>query len=139
MSTKGTLAYGTHFHLYTDLADEFPGAHAYLRIDAGQVKRLSIEWFPPGLSVTIRLPPEVFAILRPDLAKRLRRLNEPITPDQFERGTRRLERLLSRRRRDSSKTVRKGAPADRRRSSGGEGPRTSGPASEPNHLRASPK
>jgi hypothetical protein len=117
MSTKGTLAYGRDFHLYTDWADEFGAAHAYLRIDNGLVKRISIATFPRGLSVTVRLPPQVFSILRADIVKGLQARNSPISAKQFERNMARLGRLLrGSQRRGPSQRLQKKAPRLRTRS-----------------------
>lgn len=84
MSTKFTLWWTRQCHLYRDLLDDFPGPHAYLRIDNDLVKQVRICRTPSGLSVTIRLPPEVFPVLRPDIAKSLRQSDKPIDWSRIE-------------------------------------------------------
>lgn len=110
MSTKSSLWWTRECHLYTDLIDDFPGPHAYLRIDNDLVKQIQICRTPSGLSVTIRLPPEVFPVLRPDIAKSLRQRGKPIDWS-------RLDKFLAKRRRSR--------PAARSTSNGGPRPRRS--------------
>jgi|SRR5580658_3796005 hypothetical protein len=85
MSTKSTILDSDDFHLYSDLMDAYPGPHAYLRIDNGLVKDLCVVSTRRGLSVTVRLPPEVFAILRPDIAESLRQSDWPFGGDERDR------------------------------------------------------
>lgn len=76
LSTKSTVRYTKDFHLYTDLLD-CGGPHGYLRIDNDLVTQLTVDRGPNGLSVTIRIPPAVFPILRADIARALRRSSRP--------------------------------------------------------------
>lgn len=92
MSTKSSVWWTSTCHLYTDLADEFGGPHAYLRIDDDLVKQVRICRTKRGLSVTLRLPPEVFPMLRSDLEKTLREHGRPIDWESLARFTRRLQR-----------------------------------------------
>jgi hypothetical protein len=65
MSTKSSLWWSESGLLYLDLLDTFEGPHAYLRIDAGRVKNFEVSQTTRRLSLTVRLPPEIFPNLRP--------------------------------------------------------------------------
>lgn len=101
MSTKSTLRHSKDFHLYTDWGDEPGGPHAYLRIDNGLVKRACVVESARGLSVTLRLPPEVFPILRPDIVRELRRRGRSIDWKRFVRGQDRLRKPLDAKKRNA--------------------------------------
>jgi hypothetical protein len=94
MSSKSTVRYTKDFHLYMDYMDEFGGPHAYLRIDNGLVKSLVVQTHGSGLSVLVRLPPEVFPILRPDIAKVLRHSSRPLDAKGVDRKLRGLWKVL---------------------------------------------
>lgn len=95
MSTKYTIRITKDFHQYTDMLDDFDGSHAYLRIDNGLVKQLFLEDTCSGLSVTVRLPPEVFRILTKDIATELRRRGRPIDAKKLSRRFEELRRLAA--------------------------------------------
>jgi hypothetical protein len=64
MSTQRSLAHGEDYHLYLDYADETGDAEPYLRIDSELVSLLTVIREDDGLSILIRLPRQVFPILK---------------------------------------------------------------------------
>jgi hypothetical protein len=94
MSTKSSLWWSDSGHLYVDLLDEFEGPHAYLRISAGLVKYLEVSEKAKGLSLTIRLPPEILPILRPDLRRRAIASGRPLTKPERDRAARQIRLFL---------------------------------------------
>jgi hypothetical protein len=74
--------------------DEFGGPHAYLRIDNGLVKSLIVHTDASGLSVVVRLPPEVFPILRRDIAETLSHETGLVVPAALDRGRKSLRGLF---------------------------------------------
>lgn len=83
MSTRSTVEIAKSFHLYTDFLDPYDGPHGYLCVERGLVKEVRVEQSRDGLIVTIRLPEEIFPILRADIAKKLRRGARPLSPRQI--------------------------------------------------------
>ena len=96
MSLKHSLWWSEEAHLYFDYADELDGPHAYLRVDRGLVKALKVVETPEGLSITIRLPPEAFPILRPDLRRKATELGRPLDVVKLRRALSRLRRARPR-------------------------------------------
>ena len=99
VSTKFTVEYSKDFHLYTDFMDEFGGPHAYLRIGNDLVKQLLVVRGPGGLSVTLRIPPEIFSLLRADLAHELQDGDRYLDRRRFLQGLRRFRKAGSKKRR----------------------------------------
>lgn len=102
MSTRSTVELAQAFHLYTDFLDPYDGPHGYLSIEKGLVKEIRVEQANDGLIVTIRLPAEVFPILRADIAKELRSRGRPLSPRQLSQGLERLRALAGRKKRPAS-------------------------------------
>jgi len=110
MSTKCSLWWSEDVHLYFDYADESEGPHAYLRIGGGLVKALEVLQTTRGFSITIRLPPEVFPVLRPDLSKAASEMGRPRKSSDWQSP---LGLLRDNLRRAKGKSTKKGNPRRR--------------------------
>ncbi len=108
VSTKSTIEYSEDFHLYIDWADDLSGPHGYLRIDNGLVKELYTRQHRGGLSITLRLPPEIYPVLRTDIARVLRRRSEPLDSKEMDRAIAPLRGLAGSKRRGTHVADRKG-------------------------------
>jgi len=92
MSGKSSLRYTNDFHLYTDALDDFQGPHVYLRIDNGLVKRIEVSSGERGISVLVRIPPEVYSIFHPEIVRELRRRARLFDPKRLNRAIDRMVR-----------------------------------------------